>query len=114
MGYAYFAILAIKHNEPRNWFWFGLVAGLGLEEKYSITVFGLGIVVGLLFTEQRRVFLNKWIWPGGLAAFLIFLPNLLWNIRHNWPFVQLKRGIRAEGRNVVLGPFPYSSSKPCS
>jgi hypothetical protein len=107
MGCAYFAILAIKRDEPRNWFWFGLVAGLGLEEKYSITVFGLGIVVGLLLTEQRRVFLNKWIWLGGLAAFLIFLPNLLWNIRHDWPFIQLMRGIRAEGRDVVLGPFPY-------
>jgi len=67
MGCAYFAILAIKRNDPRYWLWFGVVAGLGLEEKYSIAVFGLGIVVGLLLTEQRRVFLDKWIWLGGLA-----------------------------------------------
>lgn len=107
MGCAYFAILAIKHDEPSNWLWFGLVAGLGLEEKYSIAVFGLGMVLGLVFTEQRRAFFKKWIWLGGLAAFLIFLPNLLWNIRHDWPFVQLMRGIRAEGRDVVLGPFSY-------
>ena len=107
MGCAYFAILAINRNDPRCWFWFGVVAGLGLEEKYSIAVFGLGMVVGLLLTEQRRVFLNKWIWLGGLAAFLIFLPNVLWNIKYNWPFVQLMRAIRAEGRDVVLGPFPY-------
>ena len=59
---------------------FGVVAGIGMEEKYSIAVFGFGIVVGLLLTAQRRVFLNQWIWLGGLAAFLIFLPNLLWNI----------------------------------
>ncbi len=107
MGCAYFAILAIKRNDPRYWLWFGVVAGFGMEEKYSIAVFGLGIVVGLLLTEQRRVFLNKWIWLGGLAAFLIFLPNLLWNIRYDWPFVQLMRNIKAEGRDVVLGPFPY-------
>jgi hypothetical protein len=107
MGCAYFAILAIKRNDPRYWLWFGVVAGLGLEEKYSIAVFGLGIVVGLLLTEQRRVFLNKWIWLGGLAAFLIFLPNLLWNIHNDWPFVELMHGIRAEGRDVVLGPFDY-------
>jgi hypothetical protein len=107
MGCAYFAILAIKRNQPRFWFWFGVIAGLGLEEKYSVAVFGLGIVVGLLLTEQRRVFLSKWIWLGGLAAFLIFLPNVLWNIKYDWPFVQLMRGIRAEGRDVVLGPFPY-------
>jgi hypothetical protein len=105
MGCAYFAVLAIKRNDPRYWLWFGVVAGLGLEEKYSIAVFGLGIVIGLLLTAQRRVFLNPWIWVGGVAAFLVFLPNLLWNIHNHWPFVELMRNIRAEGRDVVL-PLP--------
>jgi len=105
MGCAYFAILAIKRADPRYWQWFGVVAGLGMEEKYSIAVFGFGMVAGLLLTEQRRVFLNRWIWLGGLAAFLIFLPNLLWNIHYDWPFVQLMRNIRAEGRDVIL-PLP--------
>lgn len=107
MGCAYFAILAIKRNQPRYWLWFGVVAGLGMEEKYSIAVFGLGIVVGLLLTEQRRVFLNQWIWLGGAAAFLIFLPNLWWNIHYDWPFVQLIHNIKADGRDVVLGPSQF-------
>ena len=105
LGCAYFAILAIKRDDPRYWLWFGVVAGIGLQEKYSIAVFGFGMVVGLLLTPQRRVFLNPWIWLGGLAAFLIFLPNLLWNIRNQWPFVQLMHNIRADGRDVVL-PLP--------
>jgi hypothetical protein len=107
MGCAWCAIRAIKRADPRYWVWFGVIAGLGMEEKYSIAVFGLGVVVGLLLTEQRRVFLDKWIWLGGLAAFLIFLPNLLWNIHYDWPFVQLIRNIKADGRDVVLGPFGY-------
>jgi Dolichyl-phosphate-mannose-protein mannosyltransferase len=107
MGCAYFVILAIKRNDSRYWLWFGVVAGLGMEEKYSIAVFGLGIVVGLLLTEQRRIFLDKWIWLGGLAAFLIFLPNLLWNVHYHWPFAQLMHNIRAEHRDVVLGPLDY-------
>ncbi|MBZ5695555.1 MAG: glycosyltransferase family 39 protein [Acidobacteriia bacterium] len=107
MGCAYFAILAIKRNNPRYWLWFGVVAGLGLEEKYTIALFGFAIVVGLLLTEHRRFFLDKSIWLGGAAAFLIFLPNLLWNIHHHWPFLELMRNIRAEGRDVVLGPGQY-------
>jgi hypothetical protein len=106
IGSAYFAILAIK-RDPKYWLWFGVVAGIGLEEKYSIALFGIGIVVGLLLTEQRRVFLNKWIWLGGLAAFLIFLPNLLWNIHYHWPFLELMHNIRAEGRDVVLPAGQY-------
>ena len=107
MGCAYFVILAIKRNHPRYWLWVGVFAGLGLEEKYSIAFFILGIVVGLLLTEQRRVFFNKWIWLGGLAASLIFLPNLLWNIQYHWPFLELMHNIRAEGRDVVLPGGQY-------
>ncbi len=107
MGCAYFAILAIKYDAPRNWLWFGVLAGLGMEEKYSIALFAFGIVAGLLLTSERRVFLNKWIWLGGLAALLIFLPNLLWNLHYDWPFLQLMHNIRAEGRDVVLGPVDY-------
>jgi hypothetical protein len=108
MGCAYFAILAVKRNQPRYWLGFGVVAGLGLEEKYSIALFGFGIVVGLLLTEERRAFRSRWLWLGGAAAFLIFLPNLIWNIRYDWPFLQLIRAIRAEGRDVVLGLPAYS------
>jgi hypothetical protein len=107
MGCAYFVILAIKRNDPRYWIWFGVVAGLGMEEKYSIALFGFGIVVGLLLTEQRRVFLSKWIWLGGLAALLVFLPNLLWNMHYHWPFLELMRNIRGEGRDVVLPAGQY-------
>ncbi|HUA15283.1 MAG TPA: glycosyltransferase family 39 protein [Verrucomicrobiae bacterium] len=107
MGCAYFAVLAIKRNDPRYWLWFGVIAGLGMEEKYSIAVFGLGMVVGLLLTPQRRAFFSRWIWLGGLAAFLIFLPNLLWNMHYDWPFVQLMHNIRSAGRDVVYGPVQF-------
>jgi 4-amino-4-deoxy-L-arabinose transferase-like glycosyltransferase len=105
MGCAYFAILAIKRDDPRYWVWFGVLAGIGLQEKYSIAVFGFGMVIGLLLTAQRPVFLSPWMWLGGFAAFLVFLPNLLWNIHNHWPFVELMHNIRADGRDVVL-PLP--------
>jgi hypothetical protein len=107
MGCVYFVILAIKRNEPRYWLWFGLIAGIGLEEKYSIAVFGFALVVGLLLTEQRRVFAGKWIWLGGAIAFLVFLPNFLWNVQHHWPFVELMRNIKADGRDVQLSAAAY-------
>ena len=106
MGCVYFAILAIR-RDPHYWLWFGVVAGLGLEEKYSIAVLGFGIVVGLLMTRQRSMLLKKWFWLGGAAAFLIFLPNLVWNIHNNWPFFELMHNIRASGRDVRLSAFEF-------
>jgi len=93
--------------DPRNWLAFGIIAGIGLEEKYSIAIFGFGMVAGLVLTEQRRALANRWLWLGGAAAFLIFLPNLVWNAQNQWPFLQLMRAIRANGRDVVLGPAAF-------
>ena len=106
-GCIYFAILAIKREDPRYWLGFGIVAGIGLEEKYSIAVLGFCIVAGLLLTEQRRILARKWIWLGGALAFVFFLPNFIWNVQNHWPFVELMHNIKAEGRDVVLSPPVY-------
>ena len=106
MGCVYFAILAVK-RDPRYWIGFGVVAGLGLEEKYSIAIFGFAIIVGLLLTKERKVLVNKWFLLGGVLAFLIFLPNLIWNIQNDWPFFELMHNIRAAGRDVQLSPLEF-------
>jgi hypothetical protein len=102
-----FAVLAVKHEEPRYWLGFGVIAGIGLEEKYSILVLGLGIAAGLVLTAERSALASKWLWVGGAAALLIFLPNLLWNIHNHFPFLELSRNIRAAGRDVELSPLQY-------
>jgi hypothetical protein len=104
---AYVMVKYINTRNERLWLWFGILCGLGLQTKYSITVFGLGVVIGLLLTRERRLFLSKWLWIAGAAALLIFLPNLIWNVQHGWPFVELMRNIRADGRDVVLGPVQF-------
>ncbi|HLK47841.1 MAG TPA: glycosyltransferase family 39 protein [Bryobacteraceae bacterium] len=107
MGCAYSAILAVKRRDPRYWLWFGVIAGVGLEEKYSIAVMGFGLVIGLLLTEQRRALASRWMWLGGAAALLIFLPNVLWNAANQWPFLQLMHNIKTSGRDIPLGPFQF-------
>lgn len=107
MGCAWCAVRAVNRNDSRYWLWFGVIAGIGLEEKYSIAFFACGMVAGLLFTKERRAFASRWIWIGGVAAFVIFLPNLLWNLSNQFPFLQLMRNIKAESRDVVLSPLQY-------
>jgi hypothetical protein len=95
-------IRIIKTGNQKLWLWFGLIAGAALENKYGIVFFATGLVAGLLLTRLRFMFLKPWIWLGGLLAFLIFLPNLLWNIQHHFPFFELLANIRRNGRNVPL------------
>jgi hypothetical protein len=99
---AYVVIRIIKTGEPKLWLWFGLLAGLGLENKHSMLIFGAGMMLGLLLTPERRLLRSGWFWIAGLLAFLLFLPNLVWNIQHHFPFLELQANIRRSGRNVDL------------
>jgi hypothetical protein len=106
-GCAFAVARMIRTNNPKWWMAFGVIAGLGLENKYSIVAFAFSLLVGLLLMPQRRFLFSPWILAGGFMALLLFLPNLLWNIQHHWPFLELMRNIRASGRDVVLSPAAF-------
>lgn len=101
-GCALVLIRIFKTGNQKLWLWFGLIAGVALENKYGIVFLATGVVAGLVLTEHRSTFLKPWIWLGGLLAFVIFLPNLIWNIQHHFPFFELLANIRRSGRNVPL------------
>ena len=103
-----FAVARMIHtNNPKWWITFGAIGGLGLENKYSIGAFAVFLLAGLLLTPQRKFLFSPWISAGGLTALIFFLPNLIWNIQHHWPFLELMRNIRASGRDVVLSPAGF-------
>jgi hypothetical protein len=107
MACALCVVRAINNINSKYWLWFGVLAGLGLETKYSVIFFAFGIVVGLILTSERRFLTAPWIWLGGLIALLIFLPNMLWQARHGFPFLELMSNIRQSGRDVVRGPLAF-------
>ena len=107
MGCAYLAIRIVRTGNGKLWLWFGALAGLGLENKHSMLIFGFGVAVGLVFTRQRRWVRSPWLWAGGAIAFLLFLPNLWWNIQHHFPFLELQANIRRNGRDVSLSPLAF-------
>lgn len=111
MGCAYIAVRIFNGASPKLWLLFGVLAGLGLENKHSTLFFGFAFFIGLLLTAQRRAFREPWIWLGGASAFLIFLPNLYWQYKHGFPTVELLRNVAASGRNVSLNPLEFISQQ---
>ena len=104
---AWCIVRAINQSEPRYWIWFGILVGLGLENKYTTAFFAGAVVIALLLSPQRRFISNSRIWLGALCALLIFLPNLIWLVRHDFPFVELMHNIRGTDRDVVRGPIAF-------
>jgi len=81
---AYFLVRLFNSGNPRWWLAVGAVLGLGLQTKYSILFFICGILGGMLLTGARRYFLSGWFWAGVALTFAIFLPNFLWQVRHDF------------------------------
>jgi 4-amino-4-deoxy-L-arabinose transferase-like glycosyltransferase len=81
---AYFVIRLLKSENPRWWLAIGAVVGLGLMTKYTMAFLVTGMVGGMLLTRARRWFLSPWFWAGALATAVIFLPNLVWQVRHDF------------------------------
>ncbi|HEV8186858.1 MAG TPA: glycosyltransferase family 39 protein [Pyrinomonadaceae bacterium] len=106
-GLAFVVLRLINTANPKLWLVFGAIAGVGLLNKYSIVIFAAALIAGLLLTRQRRLLFTPWVIIGGATALLIFSPNLIWNIQHHWPFLELMRNIRATGKDVILSPGMY-------
>ncbi len=107
LGCAWLLIRIVRTGNDKLWIWFGVLSGIGLENKYSMLIFGTGVVLGLLLTPERRLLASRWLWIAGGIAFLLFLPNLLWNVQHGFPFLELQANIRRSGRDVALNPLSF-------
>ncbi len=83
---ACFLVLAriVNGGNEKLWLLFGAIAGLGILNKPTVLFLGAGVAVALLFTPLRKHLLRPWVYAGGAIAFLIFLPNLIWQYNHDW------------------------------
>ena len=81
----------LKSGDERLWLLFGIVAGIGLQNKHTVLMFGFAVTTGMMLAGDWRQLCSKWFWLGGGLAFLIFLPNLIWEAQHNWPQIEVVR-----------------------
>jgi hypothetical protein len=111
MGCAWCVIRVINSGDPRYWVVFGLLVGVSMENKYTIAFFAAAILIGLAATRERRFLTSRWIWTGGVIALLIFVPNLVWLVRHNFPFLEMMANVRRLGGATLADPFAFISNQ---
>jgi hypothetical protein len=99
-------IRLIKSENPKLWLAFGMVAGVGLQNKISILFLIFGLGVGILLTEHRRSLKSRHIWLGAGLAILIFLPYLIWNWTQGWPTLEFMHKAQAF-KNIQNTPLGF-------
>lgn len=103
---ALLTVRIVSGASPRWWLAFGAVAGIGIENKHTMLVFGFALVAGLILSGEARVLRSKWIWIGGLIALAIFLPNVIWEARHGWPQIEVVRNAQLY-KNIPISPLDF-------
>jgi 4-amino-4-deoxy-L-arabinose transferase-like glycosyltransferase len=110
-------IKLIKTNDARWWLGIGAAIGLGMMTKYTMAFFVVALGVGVLLTPLRRYLRSPYLWGGAAIAVLIFAPNLIWQIQHNFISLEFLGSIHerdiAQGRTdkFLIEQF-YGSANP--
>jgi|SRR5579863_3503048 len=98
----------LNEEDPRWWIPIGGAIGLGMMTKYTMAFFVTGLVAAVLVTKLRRHLLIPWLWAGVAISLLIFLPNLIWQSRHDFISLEFLQHIhtRDVGQGRTRGFLP--------
>jgi 4-amino-4-deoxy-L-arabinose transferase-like glycosyltransferase len=103
-GLALLFVIRALRRDSRWWLAVGVVTGLSLYNKQLILLLVVGIAAGLLIAGPRRALLSPWLWAGVLVAAVGGLPNLLYQITHDFPQLDMASALADEkgGDNRIL------------
>jgi 4-amino-4-deoxy-L-arabinose transferase-like glycosyltransferase len=87
VSFLYVAVRLVIRREPRLWLLLGLIAGVGLEAKYTIGFLVVAFVGALLLGGERRQLASVWPWLGLAIGVTLLAPNLVWQVQHGWPSI---------------------------
>jgi 4-amino-4-deoxy-L-arabinose transferase-like glycosyltransferase len=83
-----FGLIRYIQTAENKWLYMtALGAGFGLLSKYSVSFYLVSLLPALLITKQRTIFLNRHLYIALGLAFIIFLPNLIWQYTNHFPVV---------------------------
>jgi hypothetical protein len=105
----YYLIKLIKSSDPKYWIYLGIIFGIGLQNKLSFLFLGFGLVVGLILTKHRIQLKSKQLWLGAGLVFLIFLPNIIWQIANDFPTLEFMRNA-AEFKNQPMSLLEFTAN----
>jgi len=85
----------LARGDPRLWLAVGLVTGLALENKDTVIFLVAGLLAGMALSRRWALLGSRWPWLAGLAALLLWLPNLVWQAQHDVPQLAMASALAA-------------------
>ncbi len=102
----YWIVRFFNSDDKKYLIYFGITAGFGLLNKYTFLIYGVAVAIGFLFYQRAAIYRNKWIYIAGGIAFLMILPNLLWQLKYDFPLLKHLEALNKTQLDE-LGPFDF-------
>jgi 4-amino-4-deoxy-L-arabinose transferase-like glycosyltransferase len=83
----YLLLRWVNTKEDKFLLWLGPVVGLGLLNKYTIALELFCLFIVFLFTSYREILRRRAFYVAVITGLLFFLPNLIWQIFNDLPFL---------------------------
>jgi hypothetical protein len=82
----FFTVVKFIQSADNKWLWFaGITFAIGFLNKYNIAFLIIGLLPAILLTEHRSIFRNKQLYCALTLAFVLILPNLIWQFVNGFP-----------------------------
>lgn len=94
-------------TSPRAWLLFGLLAGLGIENKHSTVFFLIALLAGLLISPQRHILRSRACAGGVAILMLIALPNFVWEWVHHFPTYEFLNTVEHTDKYLPHSPLVF-------
>jgi hypothetical protein len=104
-------LMLLRGASTRWWIIFGIAGGLGIENKPSMVVFLIALLIGLMVTPQRRILFHRAVIFSVALIVVLALPNLLWQIHNHFPTLEFIHNGKIDHKNVVLSPLQFVGSQ---
>ncbi len=83
----YFMIKYLNNNHPKYLYLIGITFAIGFLNKYNIAFLIVGVIPAILLTKERNILTNKNLYYATGLAFIIILPNIIWQFSNNFPVI---------------------------
>jgi hypothetical protein len=78
----------LKTGDQKLWVAAFVTAGIAILFKQTLLFYGPALLISLLLTKERKVFLNAHFWVGVLCGILVLTPQIIWEFKHQWPLLE--------------------------
>jgi hypothetical protein len=106
----YLAMRLVRTRDDRLYLGMAAVVAIGMYAKYSVAACAVALALGLILTGRANLLRSRWLAIGMALVVVAILPNLLWQLTHGLPMLDVLTGDRLNRHALANGVADESSN----